>query len=266
MSGLGHSSPRLVTHLDCPSTPGRAPVVVATLAGERMRGQTEAVATTVRCPQCQRRNQVPDGDASKARCGACRAPLMPTRGRALESTDRPRPGRPSDTSRPVDGGSPWGSGGPPGAASPWGLGGPGLGGPGGLGATWGGGDPSGARMRQARRTGPTASTSATGRGSARFGASARPTDPRAALLQGWDELLRLVPADMGLTAALGDGADDPISWLSLAADIPRPALDQVRHVRNSLASNRPVPDHVMSSALETLNRALAVVGHTRLPE
>ncbi len=85
-------------------------------------------------------------------------------------------------------------------------------------------------------------------------------------MQGWDELLRLVPADMGLTAALGDGADDPISWLSVAADMPRAALNQVRQVRNNVASNRPVPDQVIASALETLDRALAVVGRTRLPE
>ena len=85
-----------------------------------------------------------------------------------------------------------------------------------------------------------------------------------------DPFLRLVPADMGLTATLGEGAhrpaSDPITWLSVAADVPREALDQVRHVRNSVGANRPVSDRVISSALETLDRALAVVGRTRLPE
>lgn len=90
------------------------------------------------------------------------------------------------------------------------------------------------------------------------------------MMQRWDELLRLAPADMGLTAALGEGGEpagsDPMRWLSVAADIPRAALDQVRQVRNSVASNRPVPEGAISSALETLDRALAVVGRTRLPE
>jgi hypothetical protein len=90
------------------------------------------------------------------------------------------------------------------------------------------------------------------------------------LIQRWDELLRLVPGDMGLSAAVGDRADrpssDPITWLSEAAGLPRDALDQVRHVRNSVAGNRPVPDGAIASALETLDRALAVVGRMRLPE
>ena len=89
-------------------------------------------------------------------------------------------------------------------------------------------------------------------------------------MQGWDELLRLAPADMGLTAALGDnmerGQSDPIAWLSAAAGLPREALDEVRKVRNRVASNGPVPDRAISSALETLDRALAVLGRTRLPE
>ncbi len=89
-------------------------------------------------------------------------------------------------------------------------------------------------------------------------------------MQRWDELLRLAPADMGLTAALGQGSDlhasDPIAWLSAAAGIPRAALEEVRHVRNNVASNRPATDRAVTSALETLDRALAVVGRTRLAE
>ena len=126
-------------------------------------------------------------------------------------------------------------------------------------------------MRQTRRTGRTPSTSPTGPRPAGFGgASAPPGDPRAALVQRWDELLRLVPPDMGLDAAVGRGADrsasDPITWLSAAADVPREALNHVRLVRNSVASNRPVPDHVVSGALETLDRALGLLRRTRLPE
>ena len=89
-------------------------------------------------------------------------------------------------------------------------------------------------------------------------------------MQRWDELLRLAPADMGLSAALGEGADraasDPIAWLSSVAGIPRKVLDQVRQVRNSVAATRPVPDREVSSALETLDQVLAAVGRTRLPE
>lgn len=33
--------------------------------------------TTQRCPACQRMNRVPPGGVTKARCGACRAPLTP---------------------------------------------------------------------------------------------------------------------------------------------------------------------------------------------
>ena len=242
------------------------------------------MATTVRCPQCQRRNRIPAGAAAKARCGVCGAALIPTRGRAADATDPlgvegspdisgpglfggPDSGGPGSPSGPGGAASPWGPGGPPGPGSPWGPGGPG-----GAGVPWGGGgDPTGARMRQSRRTARTASTSATGPGPSRFGAaSARSGDPRAALVQGWDELLRLAPADMGLTAALGENAErpasDPIAWLSAAADVPRAALDEVRQVRNSVVSNRPVPDRVLSSALQTLDRAIAVVSRTRLPE
>jgi hypothetical protein len=75
---------------------------------------------------------------------------------------------------------------------------------------------------------------------------------------------------MGMTAAMGQGgqgaAADPISWLSAAANIPRDELDHVRQVRNSLAGQRPVADQAIAGALETLDRALAVVGRTRLPE
>lgn len=89
-------------------------------------------------------------------------------------------------------------------------------------------------------------------------------------MQRWDELLRLAPADMGLTAALGEGptrtASDPIAWLSSVAGVERKALDQVRQVRNSVAANRPVPDTAITSALGTLDQVLAVVGRTRLPE
>ena len=228
-----------------------------------------AVATTVRCPACGRKNQVPAGAEAKARCGACQAPLRPARSRALDVTDPTSVARPGGAGGPggLGGpGSPWGSGGPPGPASPWGLGGPG-GGPGGASAPWaGGGDPSGARMRQARRTPRRPST-----GASRLGdPSAPPSDPRARLLQRWDELLRLAPPDIGLTAALGDGAEgaanDPISWLSLSAGIPRAELEEVRQVRNSLASNRPVPDGTLARALTTVDRALAVVGRFRLPE
>ncbi|MDQ4132932.1 MAG: hypothetical protein M3179_06915 [Actinomycetota bacterium] len=126
-------------------------------------------------------------------------------------------------------------------------------------------------MRQRRRTTRAPSTGATGSSpSGLGGAAARPGDPGALLVQRWDELLRLVPPDLGLNASLGQGsqglAGDPIAWLSAAANVAREDLDQVRHVRNSLVSNRPVPDEVSSSALHTLDRALAVVGRTRLPE
>ena len=246
-----------------------------------MIGQTRFVAT-VRCPECQRKNQVPDDAVAKARCGACRAPLVPSRSRAVEARPQRRPGGSSGSDRlpgifappgpgggaspggPGGPGSPWGAGGAPGPASPWGPGG--LGGPGS--PMGGGGDPSGARMRQARRTPRTAST---GRGPSPFGGgSAPPSDPRARLVQQWDQLLRLVPADMGLNAALGErmqgGSSDPISWLSTAADIPRAALEHVRHVRNNVGSNRPVPDRDLSQALETVDRALAMLGHLRLPD
>jgi hypothetical protein len=86
------------------------------------------------------------------------------------------------------------------------------------------------------------------------------------VVQGWNDLLHLVPADMGLTAALGEGGDDPVGWLSTAAGIPRAELEKVRQLRNSVAANRPVPDRDLSSALETIDRTLAVVGHMRLPE
>lgn len=239
---------------------GATPGWLARIASIR---QTQAVATTVRCPQCQRRNQIPAGAAAKARCGVCGAPLMPNRGRGLDVTD-PSGGPPA--SGAAQAGSPWGPGGPPGPASPWGPGGPG-----GAGASWGGGgDPTGARMRQTRRGPRRPSTGEPGSGPSRFGGSDRPGDPRAALVQRWDELLRLAPPDMSLTAAMGESAglpaSDPISWLSVAADVPRATLDEVRHIRNSVASNRPVPDHAIANALETLDRVLAVVGRMRLPE
>lgn len=124
-------------------------------------------------------------------------------------------------------------------------------------------------MRQTRHTGRTSSTSASG-GSRLDSPAARAGDPRAVLLQRWDELLRRAPSDMGLTAALGEGSafskSDPIAWLSGAADIPREALEKVRQVRNNVASNRPVPEGALSSALETLDRALAFVGRMRLPD
>lgn len=226
----------------------------------------------MRCPKCHRKNQIPVGAESKARCGACRAPLTAGGGRASAAPSSPAVRGSSGTSEtpgifgaPGSGGpgSPWGPAGPAGAASPWGP--AGLGGAGG---PWGGGgDASGARMRQTRRTGRTPSTSATGPGPSGFGGA---SDPRTRLVQRWDELLRLVPADMGLTAALDQGgqrpASDPISWLSAAAGVPREELEQVRHLRNSLATNRLVPDRVIANALETVDRALGVVGHMRLPE
>jgi hypothetical protein len=255
------------------------------LARDPLIGQTQAVARTVRCPECQRRNQIPVGAEAKARCGVCRAPLIPTPGRPLEATEPAGVSGASDTSGPPGtfgargfggprsdsgrggAGSPWGPGGPPGPVSPWGPGGAG-----GAGAPWGGAsDAAVDRMRQTRRTARTPSTSGTGRRPSRLDIpSARPGDPRAVLVQRWDELLRLVPADMGLSAALGEGAarsaSDPITWLSAAADVPRQALDQVRHVRNCVAWNRPVPDREISRALETVDRALGVLGRTRLPE
>ncbi len=125
-------------------------------------------------------------------------------------------------------------------------------------------------MRQTRGTTRTPSYGATGAGPSPFGgASAKPGDLRAVLVQRWDELLRMVPQDMGLNAALGQGSDrsssDPIAWLSAAADVPREALEQVRHLRNSVGSNRPVPDHEMSRALETVDRALGMLGSRRWP-
>ena len=220
------------------------------------------MATTVRCPKCQRKNNVPPGGAGKARCGACGGLLTASRGGAIERAAPPSPFGGGGGGGP---GSPFGPGGPPAPASPFGIGGLG-GGLGGLGGI-GGGDASGARMRQARRTPRATSTG----GSSRLGGPARPTSPRAALIQGWDELLHLAPPDMSLTAAMGAGGEgapssDPISWLSSMAGIPREELQQVRQVRNNVASNRPVPDHVIASAQQTLDRALAVLGHTRLPE
>jgi hypothetical protein len=89
-------------------------------------------------------------------------------------------------------------------------------------------------------------------------------------MQRWDELLRLVPADMGLSAALGQsaegGSSDPISWLSATADVPRDDLEQVRLVRLAVVAKRPLPDRVVSNALETLDRALVVLRRMRLPE
>jgi hypothetical protein len=126
-------------------------------------------------------------------------------------------------------------------------------------------------MRQTRRAGRTPSTSTTDPGRSSFGGTAAPPgDPGALLVQRWDELLRLVPPDMGLTAALGQGgqgpAADPVTWLSAAANVPRAELDQVRQLRNRLAGNRPVPEEAIASGLESLDRALAVLGRTRLPE
>lgn len=94
----------------------------------------------------------------------------------------------------------------------------------------------------------------------------RPSDPRAAVVQGWNEVLHLAPADMGLTAALGEGGDDPIAWLSEAAGIPRAELERVRLLRNRVASNQPVPDRDLSGALETIDRVIALVGRMGLLE
>jgi hypothetical protein len=75
---------------------------------------------------------------------------------------------------------------------------------------------------------------------------------------------------MGLHAALGPGsqgpASDPITWLSAAANVPREELEEVRQVRNSLASNRPAPENVIAGALETVDRALAMLGRTQRPD
>lgn len=81
----------------------------------------------------------------------------------------------------------------------------------------------------------------------------------------WNELLQMVPGDMGLTAALGESTDDPIGWLSKAAGVPRAELDQARLVRNDVAANRTVPDADVAAALQTLDHALAAVGGMHLP-
>jgi len=87
----------------------------------------------------------------------------------------------------------------------------------------------------------------------------------------WDALVRLVPSGAALGRAVGRGglddpAGDPVGWISAATQIPRDDLDQIRLMRIHLASNKVVPQSVLTRALDTLDKANAVLGRTRLPE
>lgn len=124
-----------------------------------------------------------------------------------------------------------------------------------------------------------------GTGKARCGACRAPLTPLAGgpsasprsgdlgrqVIERWDALLRLVPRGMALGRAVGrsgadDPAADPVGFLSNAAHMPRDDLDQVRLLRIHLASNKVVPEHVLTKALNTLDRAHSVLERTRLPE
>ncbi|MDQ6796814.1 MAG: hypothetical protein M3011_02105 [Actinomycetota bacterium] len=85
------------------------------------------------------------------------------------------------------------------------------------------------------------------------------------VIERWDALLRLVPGGMALGRAVGrsgadDPAADPVGWLSNAAHMPRNELDQIRLLRIHLASNKVVPQGVLSSALDTLDRVKTNLG------
>jgi hypothetical protein len=80
----------------------------------------------------------------------------------------------------------------------------------------------------------------------------------------------LVPKGVALGRATGRGemddpAADPVGWLSSAAHIPKDDLDQVRLLRIHLASNKTVPQNVLTRALDTLDRANTALGPTHLP-
>ncbi len=100
--------------------------------------------------------------------------------------------------------------------------------------------------------------------------AAGPAAPRSGdlgrqVIERWDALLRLVPRGMALGRAVGrsgadDPAADPVGWLSNAAHMPRGDLDQVRLLRIHLASNKAVSQGVLTTALDTLDRAKAGLG------
>jgi hypothetical protein len=90
------------------------------------------------------------------------------------------------------------------------------------------------------------------------------------VIERWDALVRLVPRGAALGRAIGreetdDPAADPVGWLSAAAHLPKDDLDQVRLLRIHLASKKTVPQNVLTKALDTLDRAHAVLSPTHLP-
>lgn len=119
-----------------------------------------------------------------------------------------------------------------------------------------------------------------GTGKARCGACKAPLTPNAGygpsqsgrsgdlgrqVIERWDAMLRLVPQGMALGRAVGRGgsdaaAADPVGWLSNAAHVPRNELDQIRLLRIHLASNKAVPQGVLTAALDTLDRAKTGLG------
>jgi hypothetical protein len=122
-----------------------------------------------------------------------------------------------------------------------------------------------------------------GAGSARCGAcgatlTGKPAPAKAAppgadlarlVIQRWDALVRYVPPNTALSRAVGRGgahdpAGDPVGWLSNAVHMPRDDLDQLRLLRVHLASNKTVPTHVLTRALETLDRAHATIQRSHL--
>jgi len=102
-------------------------------------------------------------------------------------------------------------------------------------------------------------------------ASPRSGDLGRQVIERWDALIRLVPRGMALGRAVGRGgtddpAADPVGFLSSAAHMSRKELDEVRLLRIHLASNKVVPQQVLTKAMDTLDRAHAVLERTRLPE
>jgi len=96
-------------------------------------------------------------------------------------------------------------------------------------------------------------------------AAPRSGDLGRQVIERWDALLRLVPKGMALGRAVGrsgadDPAADPVGWLSNAAHMPRAELDQIRLLRIHLASNKVMPQGVLTSALDTLDRVKKNLG------